>query len=419
VFKSGKRKGQLCNKECSGSFCSKHSGISSSTLSYSLSNTNLSKTSVQIDPINIFNNNQIETLDMLASKLVPLETSPNNKNIITKRFLYIQTLSNTSSEYQKNLNWMRYALNFPYSQIIKMPVSIQDKIDDISCYVSSVYSSLNDYIYGMKSVKEEILAFICRQISNPNSINQNIALCGNNGVGKTRLAHGLAKALNLPIKVINLGIVPDVYYFTGHGFTYVDSEPGRIVQILIEAQCKNCIIYFDELDKIHQTEKGQAIFSFLTHLIDPSQNNKYQDIYLSGLELDVSQVLFMFSFNNENLIDKTVKDRLKIINIPDPTVDDKIAIIKKFIIPELCSNINYKMNFEKEFIEKIASRNNLSLRQIKILFEDIISKMNMLRMLDDESKVEMSFFNKNLDKMINKIATCNEKLESMHMHMYS
>lgn len=411
-FRSGVKKDQLCNKPCEGSFCTKHCGIKMSKESVNFVNNDN----------NIFNNNQCETLDMLALKLVPLETSPLNKSIISKRFMYVQTLSTTSTEYQKNLNWIRYALNFPYNKIVKIPVSIHDKQDEISKYVSSIYKNLNDYIYGMQNVKEEILSFICKQISNPNSVNPNIALCGNNGVGKTRLAHGLAKALNLPIKIINLGMVPDVYYFTGHGFTYVDSEPGRIVQILIESQCKNCIIYFDELDKI-QTEKGRSIYSFLTHMIDPSQNSKFQDVYLSGLELDVSQVLFIFSFNDEELIDKTVKDRLKIIKIPDPNSNDKFEICKKFIIPELCNNVNYKMSFEDEFINDIIRANsNLSLRQIRILFEDIISKMNMLRMLDESSKNNVSFYNQ-IDKLTidNIVKFHHEKNHDLNLHsgMYS
>lgn len=238
----------------------------------------------------------------------------------------------------------------------------------------------------------------------------------------TRLARGLSKALNVPFRTINLGSVNDVSYFTGHGFTYVESEPGRIVQIMNETQCKNCIIYFDELDKIHQTEKGQAINGFLTHLIDPSQNKSFQDVYLAGLELDVSQVFFVFSFNDEQLIDKTVRDRLKIIHVSDPSLDDKIHIAERFIIPETCSNINLSVNFERQIIKRIVAsqEGKHGLRGVKRIIEDIIAKLNVVRLMDKEGRTKLSYYRSRYIDMIEYIIQEDKNdIDTSVLAMYS
>jgi ATP-dependent Lon protease len=386
VFKSGKKKGSPCGKDCEGMFCRKHMpAISDGTSQF------------------------LETIDALQFKFLALETTMSNKSIIIKKFRYLETLSTSSTEYQKNLNWLRHALNFPYNRTIKTPVSVKNENvragKDVSDYVTQVYNKLDAYIYGMHPVKEELMSFVCKRISNPNSNDHILALQGVNGIGKTRLAHGLAKALDLPIKTINMGSVNDVSYFTGHGFTYVDSEPGRIVQILNETQCKNCIIYIDEADKVHKTEKGQAIYSFLTHLIDPSQNQKFQDVYLSGLELDVSKVFFLFSFNDASLIDGTVKDRLKIINIAEPSFADKVNIAEKFLLPEICGNVNFTVDLSREILERIVreDKNDSGLRGVKRILEDLVTKLNVLRMLDDGNKEKLSFYNSDMNVMIDTI----------------
>lgn len=382
-IKSGKRKDELCDRvvEIGRDMCKIHTR-------YDTSDCN------------------IDTIETLEYKLKNLNTTRENKVMITKRFRYLELLPVTSPEYLKHTNWLRYALNFPYNSTVKVPVSINAPLKIISKYVTDVYMKLDNYIYGMKNVKEELITFICKKISNPSSSNHILSLKGENGVGKTRLAHGLAKALDLPIRTINLGCINDVSYFTGHGFTYADSEPGRIVKILNETACKNCIIYFDELDKINDSQKGQSINAFLTHLIDNSQNYKFQDSYLAGLDLDISQVLFVFSLNDESLLDKTVRDRLKIINVPVPSESDQVKIAQKFIIPEICRNLEYTFDVEIDTIKNIVSivnKHNQGLRQVKRTLDEIISKFNVLRMLTLVDKEKMSFFENDERKIISKI----------------
>lgn len=390
VFKSGASKGLNCQKKVSlgKEHCKRHAK------SHVISG----------------NSSLPDTVELFNIKLLTLDTSLENRLIISRRLKYLEMLPSSSAEYHKNWNWLRYALNFPYDTIVKSPVTSTDTIGEISEYISNVYQRLDDYIYGMTSVKEELMTFVCKRISNSSSTNHILSLHGKNGVGKTRLAHGLAKALELPIRTVNLGCVNDVAYFTGHSFTYVDSEPGRIVQILYETKCKNCIIYFDELDKVHQTSKGQSIFAFLTHLIDPTQNKKFQDVYLAGLELDLSNVFFVFSFNDIEAIDATVKDRLKIIHIPDHTVEDQISIVNKFIIPEIETNLNFSLEpkLDQETLKKIVTdQKDKGLRTISRQIDNLYGKLNVARMLNNELQHRLSYYDSDRKRMIENILKTN------------
>lgn len=395
TLKRGKRKNEKCNKKCKEIYCKYHS-----------KNTPVLKKIVpKIKSIVESTNSNFDTIESLRIKLSTIDTTRQNVINITKRMKYLELIPIASTEYQKNLNWLRHALNFPYNKIKNIPISIETPLEETSNYVSSIYKKLDDYIYGMKTIKEELISFVCKRISNPESKNHVLSLQGDNGVGKTRLAHGLAEALDLPIRTINLGCVSDVSYFTGYNFTYVDSEPGRIVQILNETKYKNCIIYFDELDKIHETSKGQSINSFLTHLIDYSQNKKYQDLYLSGLELDLSNVFFVFSFNDDKLLDKTVKDRLKIIKIPPHSFDDQVEITRQFVIPDILSNLKFNVDINIDIIKDVVKRNQThqGLRNIYRIFDDVVCKLNVLRMLNTTEQKKLTFYDPDYTKCIENI----------------
>ena len=122
------------------------------------------------------------------------------------------------------------------------------------------------------------------------------------GVGKTSLAKkGLANCLkdenneSRPFAFIAIGGSSNGSTLEGHNYTYVGSQWGKIVDILVQSKCMNPVIYFDELDKVSDTPKGEEIIGILTHLTDTSQNDKFHDKYFSEIEFDLSKVLFIFS----------------------------------------------------------------------------------------------------------------------------
>ena len=107
----------------------------------------------------------------------------------------------------------------------------------------------------------------------------------------------------------------------GHSYTYVGSTWGRIVDILIEKKCMNPIIFIDELDKVSSTEQGKEIIGILTHLVDTTQNESFEDKYFSGVEINLSKALFIFSYNDASLIDKILSIIWCAINPAPPVIN--------------------------------------------------------------------------------------------------
>ena len=181
----------------------------------------------------------------------------------------------------------------------------------------------------------QILQIISKWISNPKSKGKVIALCGPMGNGKTTLVKkGISKAIQKPFSFMALGGAQDSSFLQGHDYTYEGAKCGRLVEILMESKCMDPIIFFDELDKLSETPKGQEISNLLCHVTDPSQNDKFHDKYLSGIDFDISKALFIFSFNDETKVDRILKYRMYVINTKGFNTKDKIKICREYLLPE-------------------------------------------------------------------------------------
>jgi len=126
-------------------------------------------------------------------------------------------------------------------------------------------------------------------------------------------------------------------YLAGENYTYIGSKPGLIVQALRQARCMNPIFYFDELDKVSNTPHGQEIINLLIHITDPAQNEHFLDMYLDGIPIDLSRALFIFSFNDRNLVNPILLDRMEIIKFDEYTYQDKAHIVEQYLLPEITS----------------------------------------------------------------------------------
>ena len=121
----------------------------------------------------------------------------------------------------------------------------------------------------------------------------------------------------------------------------------------------NPVIYFDELDKISDTTKGDEIIHMLTHLTDPSQNNLFQDNYFPGVNLDLSKALFIFSYNDESKVNKILKDRMYVIHTKGFKTDDKIKICNEYLIPDIFSTFAFSKEeivFSDEIIKTVIEK---------------------------------------------------------------
>lgn len=248
----------------------------------------------------------------------------------------------------------------------------------------------------------------------------------------TKILQTLGEALNIPFYQINFGGLNDVSILTGHSETYIGSKPGKFVEILGNAGCMNPIIYCDEIDKI-STNKGLEINGILTHLLDEEQNDKFQDNYLSNININLSQVFFVIAFNDFDKVDKIVSDRMKVIYIDPPQLKDKVIIATEKMIPDIIQSFNFKkdkyINLDIELIEYIISNkvpHEDGVRQLRRCLEKIFSKLNLLiltgKYKDDKSNFTITIESEkeciNIKKQF--IDFCLEKTDdkSTYMNMY-
>jgi len=257
--------------------------------------------------------------------------------------------------------------------------------------------TLDEAVYGLEDAKMQILQMVGQWISNPDSLGTAIAVKGPPGTGKTTLIkEGVSKILNRPFAFLALGGATDSSFLEGHSYTYEGSVWGKVVDILLNCKCMNPVIYFDELDKISDTPKGEEIVGILTHLTDTTQNDKFHDKYFSNIDFNLSKAMFIFSYNDENKINPILKDRMYRIKTEGYKSDDKCIIAHQYLIPKIEKNVNFKkdqITIPDETIRYIADNltdKEKGVRNLKRCLEIIYTKINLYRLM----KAGSSLFNK-------------------------
>ena len=295
----------------------------------------------------------------------------------------IQLRDRDNNENQKLIKWVESFLKLPFNIVNHLPVSLDDGIDKCRQYMTYCEEVLNNCVYGMEEAKGQIMQLIGKWITNPQSIGTAIGLKGPMGTGKTTLVkNGISKILNREFAFITLGGSVDGSTLKGHSYTYEGSTYGKIADILIQTKTSNPIIFFDELDKVSKEE----IYSILTHLTDTTQNNEFHDNYFSEIELDLSACLFVFSFNDETLINPILRDRMYTIEVPGYNVKDKTIISQKHLIPTIIKDIGLTPDdivLTEENIKHIIdiTKPEDGVRNLKRNLEIIYSKLNLFRIL--------------------------------------
>jgi ATP-dependent Lon protease len=229
------------------------------------------------------------------------------------------------------------------------------------------------------------MQLIGKWITNPQSIGTAIGLKGPMGTGKTTLVkNGISKILNRDFAFITLGGSVDGSTLKGHSYTYEGSTYGKIADILIQTKSSNPIIFFDELDKV--SNKSDEIYSVLTHLTDTTQNTEFHDNYFSEIELNLSGCLFVFSYNDETLINPILRDRMYTIEIPGYNMKDKMHISYKHLLPSIVKDIGlttHDIILNNDILSYIIeiTKPEQGVRNLKRNLEIIYSKLNLFRIL--------------------------------------
>jgi ATP-dependent Lon protease len=284
----------------------------------------------------------------------------------------------------------------PVEQIVG---EIDEKFKDINSYFEKIKVVMDSAIYGHDKAKRQIERIICQWI-NGELDGYCFGFEGPPGVGKTSLAkHGLSKCLEnehgegRPFAMIQIGGDSNGSSLHGHNYTYVGSNWGSIVQILIDKKCMNPIIFIDEVDKISKTEQGREIVGILTHLLDSTQNDCFQDKYFSGIDIDMSKALFILSYNDAESIDKILLDRIHRIKFSNLSVEEKFVICKDHILPEIYNKMGLTgiVSISDEVIKYIIEEFTCEpgVRKLKeILFEIVgeVNKKSLKQMCDKEEQ---------------------------------
>ena len=319
-------------------------------------------------------------------KILELESlSDQSKLNIVEKLEQFKKLDSADNEFFKLSNWINWLDKVPFNKFSKLNVNVENP-ESITKFLTNAKSVMDGAVFGHREAKDQIIINLAKMITNDISKGTCIAIQGPMGNGKTTLVkEGICKALGRPFGFIALGGMQDSNFMLGHDYTYEGSKPGRIVEILAESNCMNPVFFFDELDKISTTSHGDEISNLLCHLTDFAQNSEFQDKYLSGVKIDLSRAIFIFSYNDPDKINPILLDRMHKITTKGFKTEDKLKIAENYLIPDILkeyglSDISFTEDCIRDIIANYADAEK-GVRNLRRNLETVISKINVISLL--------------------------------------